>query len=195
MSQVVILHGWSDKSSSFKPLAEFLQANGYDAIPIWLGDYKSLDDDVRIEDVGKRMESVLRQLIDEGPLEPPFDLIVHSTGGLVAREWLSAHYAHDMGACPVKRLIMLAPANFGSRLASTGKSLVGRVIKGWDNWFASGAETAPYRPPLLASDKQQALERAGARKAADRAYRESMTPPLGTDTTSGGPVMNPLPEL
>lgn len=140
MSQVVILHGWSDKSSSFKPLAEFLQANGYDAIPIWLGDYKSLDDDVRIEDVGKRMESVLRQLIDEGPLEPPFDLIVHSTGGLVAREWLSAHYAHDMGACPVKRLIMLAPANFGSRLASTGKSLVGRVIKGWDNWFASGAE-------------------------------------------------------
>ena len=56
----------------------------YDAV-IWLGDYKSLDDDVRIEDVGKRMEAVLRQLIDEGPLVPPFDLIVHSTGGLVAR--------------------------------------------------------------------------------------------------------------
>jgi len=61
--------------------------------------------------------------------------------------------------------------------------------------FASGAETAPYRPPLMASDKQQALERAGARKAADRAYRESTTPPLGIDTTGGGPVMNPLPEL
>lgn len=61
--------------------------------------------------------------------------------------------------------------------------------------FASGAETAPYRPPLMASDKQQALERAGARKAADRAYRESTTPPLGTNTTGGGPVMNPLPEL
>lgn len=61
--------------------------------------------------------------------------------------------------------------------------------------FASGAETAPYRPPLMAADKQQALERAGARKAADRAYRERTTPPLGTDTTGGGPVMNPLPDL
>lgn len=61
--------------------------------------------------------------------------------------------------------------------------------------FASGAENAPYRPPLMASDKQQGLEREGARKAADRAYRDSTTPPLGIDTTGGGPAMNPLPDL
>lgn len=61
--------------------------------------------------------------------------------------------------------------------------------------FANGAETAPYHPPLIASDKQRALERAAARKRADRDYRESTTPPLGTDTTGGGPVMNPLPDL
>ncbi|MDP1616611.1 MULTISPECIES: hypothetical protein [Alphaproteobacteria] len=61
--------------------------------------------------------------------------------------------------------------------------------------FANGAEAAPYRPPLTASDKQQTLERAAARKRADRAYRESTTPPLGTDTTGGGPAMNPLPDL
>jgi len=61
--------------------------------------------------------------------------------------------------------------------------------------FASGAETAPYHPPLIASDKQRALERAAARKRADRDYRERTTPPLGTDTTGGGPVMNPLPDL
>jgi hypothetical protein len=61
--------------------------------------------------------------------------------------------------------------------------------------FARGAETAPYRPPLMNSDKQDALEQAAARRRADRAYRESTTPPLGTDTTGGGPAMNPLPDL
>jgi len=45
------------------------------------------------------------------------------------------------------------------------------------------------------SDKQDALEQAAARRRADRAYRESTTPPLGTDTTGGGPAMNPLPDL
>lgn len=61
--------------------------------------------------------------------------------------------------------------------------------------FAAGAESAPYRPPLMDKDKQQGLEQAGARRRADRAYRESVTPPLGIDTTGGGPVMNPLPDL
>ncbi|MDP2215522.1 hypothetical protein [Phenylobacterium sp.] len=61
--------------------------------------------------------------------------------------------------------------------------------------FARGAETAPYRPPLMAGDKQRGLEQAAARKAADRAYRDSVTPPLGIDTTGGGGAMNPLPDL
>ena len=33
---------------------------------------------------------------------------------------------------------MLAPANFGSRLASMGQSMLGRLVKGWDNWFHTG---------------------------------------------------------
>jgi hypothetical protein len=37
-------------------------------------------------------------------------------------------------------LIMLAPANFGSRLAALGKSMIGRLAKGWNNWFQSGEE-------------------------------------------------------
>jgi len=88
-----------------------------------------MDDDVRVEDVGKRMESVIRAAIAANQLTVPFDLIVHSTGGLVAREWLSRFYP-DGGNAPVKRVIMLAPANFGSRLASLGKSMIGRVIVG-----------------------------------------------------------------
>ncbi len=138
-AQVAILHGWSDNSRSFEPLADFLRRNGYKAVPIWLGDYRSMDDDVRIEDVAKRMERVVQGLRDEGTLTAPFDLIVHSTGGLVARQWLSTYFPGEL-QCPVKRLVMLAPANFGSRLAALGQSLLGRVLKGWDNWFHTGKQ-------------------------------------------------------
>ena len=58
--QVAILHGWSDNSKSFVPLPEFLKKHGYRAVPIFLGDYISLRDDVNIDDVAKRMEEVVR---------------------------------------------------------------------------------------------------------------------------------------
>ena len=60
--------------------------------------------------------------------------------------------------------------------------------------LAQGAAEAPYRAPVLEDDKQRAFDAAAARKAAYRAYKESTSPPLGIDTTGGGPVMNPLPE-
>ena len=159
MRQVLIIHGWSDSSRSFRPLVEFLRANGYQAVPLWLGDYISLDDDVRVEDVAKRLQAVVREKLAGGELTEPFDVIVHSTGGLVAREWISAYYADDIASCPAKRLIMLAPANFGSRLASLGKSMVGRIVKGWNNWFHTGTEmlnalelASPYQWRLAEQD-------------------------------------------
>jgi len=60
--------------------------------------------------------------------------------------------------------------------------------------LAEGAAEAPYHPPVLTDEKQQAFDAAAARKAAYRAYKESTSPPLGIDTTGGGPVMNPLPD-
>ncbi|HWT30629.1 MAG TPA: hypothetical protein VN240_06330, partial [Propylenella sp.] len=61
--------------------------------------------------------------------------------------------------CPAKRIIMLAPANFGSRLAAAGKSMIGRVVKGWDNWFQTGVEmlrglelASPYQWSLACRD-------------------------------------------
>ena len=137
--QVAILHGWSDTSKSFLPMRQYLIANGYSPVDIQLADYISLDDDVRIEDVAKRMQVVVSAKIESGELIPPFDLIVHSTGGLVAREWIVTNFPDGM-RCPVKRLIMLAPANFGSKLASMGQSMLGRVLKGWNNWFQTGEE-------------------------------------------------------
>ncbi len=141
--QVVILHGWSDSSKSFEPLAHFLRQAGFDAVPMFLGDYISLRDDVTIDDITKRMEEVIAErlaLPDGVPekLGPRFHLLVHSTGGLVARRWIARYY--DGRPCPVVNLVMLAPANFGSVLAHKGRSLLGRVVKGWKTGFETGEE-------------------------------------------------------
>lgn len=139
MRPVAILHGWSDDSDSFKPLARFLTDNGYQAVPIWLGDYISMEDDVAIEDVARRMEEVVLQMQADGTLPAAFDLIVHSTGGLVAREWLSTYHGDLAAPSSVRRLLMLAPANYGSRLARTGKTFLGRLFKGgFKNEFRTG---------------------------------------------------------
>jgi len=55
-------------------------------------DYISKDDDVRVEDVAKRMGEVIDGMIASGDLDKSFDMIVHSTGGLVARAWLTSWY-------------------------------------------------------------------------------------------------------
>ncbi|MCW2484320.1 hypothetical protein J5069_00260 [Candidatus Symbiopectobacterium sp. NZEC127] len=135
---VLIIHGWSDTSKSFYALAEFLRKNNYTTTELWLGDYISLDDDVRVADVGKKMGQVIDDMMEKAELPPLFDVIVHSTGGLVTREWLTSHYRGKAEACPMKRFIMLAPANYGSKLAATGKSMLGRIVKGYNNWFHTG---------------------------------------------------------
>ncbi|MCI0340423.1 MAG: hypothetical protein L0216_04615 [Planctomycetales bacterium] len=175
---VVILHGWSDTSRSFGALANFLRRNGHSPVPIWLGDYVSMDDDVRIEDVAERVEAVVAARLADKTLARPFDMVVHSTGGLVSREWVSRFYATR--DCPLKRLVMLAPANFGSRLAAMGQSLLGRVVKGWGNWFHTGKEM--LRSLELASPTQWRLARSdlfappGAARAAAVYGRESVWP-------------------
>jgi pimeloyl-ACP methyl ester carboxylesterase len=138
-NQVVILHGWSDNSDSFAPLANFLKAQGFQILDLFLADYISMDDDVSIEDAAKAMQAAVEGKIAGAELKPPFDLIVHSTGGLVARTWLSAYCAGMTSErMPVQRLLMIAPANFGSALADVGQTILGRVVKGWDHGFHTG---------------------------------------------------------
>jgi pimeloyl-ACP methyl ester carboxylesterase len=138
-NQVVILHGWSDTSNSFAPLANFLKVRGFQTLDLFLADYISIDDDVSIEDAAKAMQAAVEGKIAGRELKPPFDLIVHSTGGLVARTWLSAYCAGmKPEQMPVQRLVMIAPANFGSRLADVGQTILGRVVKGWDHGFHTG---------------------------------------------------------
>jgi pimeloyl-ACP methyl ester carboxylesterase len=136
--QVLIVHGWSDDSTSFYPLARFLGKHGFEAQTLWLGDYISMEDDVRVQDVAIRMAEVIDQRIAQGELQPAFDMIVHSTGGLVVRAWLTTKYYGQAERCPVQRLVMLAPANYGSKLAAIGKSMLGRLVKGFRHGFHTG---------------------------------------------------------
>jgi len=139
-NSVVILHGWSDTSKSFRNLAAFLSGQGFDVVDLWLGDYISMDDDVTIADVAKRMEAVIAEHISSDRLSRTFDMVVHSTGGLVARRWIVDFYTDQNRRCPLKRLLMLAPANHGSPLAAMGKSMLGRLFKGAKNFFHTGTE-------------------------------------------------------
>ena len=129
------------------PLTQVLQAIGGESVNIpggsvdagkrrfnvkTSGSYRSLDEvretvigagagaTVRVEDVARRMHEVIDEMQASGELEASFDMIVHSTGGLVARAWLTTHYRGRAQDCPLKRLVMLAPANYGSKLAATG---------------------------------------------------------------------------
>ena len=127
---IVILHGWSDVSASFEPLAKLLRAKliGPEISIIHLADYISMNDEVRFDDIVSAMEVAWRR--NDLPTNAgSVDAIVHSTGGLVIRDWLQRNYGPK--DAPIKHLLMLAPANFGSPLAHKGRSLAGRVWKGF----------------------------------------------------------------
>lgn len=133
---IIILHGWSDNSTSFQPLADWLKTKGFDVVEIFLGDYLSMNDEITLFDLGYAFQLALKK---NGIAQKrhSFDLIVHSTGGLVVREYLRQicldpqDGTPDASLTPVVHVCMLAPANFGSPLAAMGKSVIGRFFKGW----------------------------------------------------------------
>lgn len=146
---IVILHGWSDNSSSFKALANFLQASFGDAVqPLYLADWLSMHDDISYADLAQAMQTAWLALgLPTAPQS--VDVVVHSTGALVTRHWFTHYYTASSN--PIKRFLQLAPANFGSPLAHKGRSFYGRAVKGWNQpGFQTGA--AVLKGLELASD-------------------------------------------
>lgn len=136
---LVIIHGWSDTHRSFRRLGKWLVDNGIAprVRHVRLGDYVSMDDAVTFDDISQALQ---RAWIDEGlpTAARSVDVVVHSTGGLVLRHWMTKY--HSAAANPIRRLLMLAPANFGSPLAHKGRSFIGRIVKGFksDKLFQTG---------------------------------------------------------
>lgn len=132
MKPLLIIHGWSDDASSFAPLADALAGTGRDVDNLYLGDYVSLDDDVRIRDLVAGLSRAWQQKNLPNTARS-VDVIVHSTGGLIIRDWMDTEYVSKGLKPPVHNLVMLAPANFGSPLAHKGRAFYGRVIKGFSS--------------------------------------------------------------
>lgn len=136
-------------------VADLLRARGHVAAPVKLGAYPSMCDDVRIEDVARRLDAVVRELQANGGLAERFHIVAHSTGALIVREWIADRFERGEPA-PVENFIMLAPANHGSPLAVHGRSVFARLFKGWRNGFQTG--TAFLRALELGAAYQERLD-------------------------------------
>ena len=135
--KTLIIHGWSDCYKSFEKLKQYLVDKKIGNVEtIFYGDYESREDHITFNDVidGLNDQLIEKKFIDaNGKKLCRLNVIVHSTGGLVIRHWIWRYYYRDkdrINDCPVNKLIMLAPANFGSPLAHQGRSFLGRLFKG-----------------------------------------------------------------
>lgn len=126
---ILLIHGYSDNGESFEPWRKRLEDRGFDASTIYIGNYRTLTNEISIRDLA---EGLNRALTVQAGLSPDqsFDAIVHSTGMLVVRSWLTAYAKNPARKNRLKRLIGLAPATFGSPLAHKGRSWLGSVFKG-----------------------------------------------------------------
>jgi len=123
---VVLLHGYSDAGPSFRAWRDVLVAHGHDPRRVHVSTYKTLSNEVTIRDLAEGFDRALRAQagLDEGE---SFDAIVHSTGMLVMRAWLTQYAGRKSR---LKRLVGLAPATWGSPLAHQGRSWLGAIFKG-----------------------------------------------------------------
>ncbi|MDQ7996045.1 MAG: phospholipase [Luteibacter sp.] len=136
MSALVFVHGWSvTNTSTYGSLPKALADRAAQAgstlrvLDIHLSEYVTFDDSVTMDDIVRAFDHALRGLsLPDGT----FDCITHSTGGPVAMAWLHAQRDRPTLFAPIRlrHLVMLAPAHFGSALATLGKSVVGH-LKAW----------------------------------------------------------------
>lgn len=125
---IVLVHGYNVTSTStYGHLPARLKEAGHAVKNVYLAKYVTLDNEVTLGDVVAGMQAALEDLYGANLAKKRFACVTHSTGGLVARAWIAEHYAKDIDACPMSHLIMLAPPNHGSRLATLGKSRLSRL--------------------------------------------------------------------
>ena len=129
-TKMLIVHGYSDGSTSFTALADFFISEGlYKKKDIYFVDYSSMDDEATFRDFADKLNDDYHKFF---PTFEQIDVACHSTGALVTRAWLALHFyrnnKHGMNRkCPVRHLLMFAPANFGSDLAAMGESFLGKA--------------------------------------------------------------------
>ncbi|NKF24158.1 esterase/lipase family protein [Solimonas marina] len=126
-TRIVFVHGWSvTNTDTYGALPRWLAQQGAAVEDVYLGRYISFVDTVTLDDIARAFQQALTDTLGPGPLAD-FACITHSTGGPVVRLWMQLYHGHEPAECPLKQLIMLAPANHGSALAQLGKGPIGRL--------------------------------------------------------------------
>jgi hypothetical protein len=129
---IVLIHGYSAEGLDFSPVCNELSKRGIQPIDINVGNYVSLNNEITIKDIAEGLDRALRNnpRLNE---QQEFDAIVHSTGMLVIRSWLTnygAAVAQNNRLKRLKHLVGLAPATWGSPQAHKGRSWIGALVKG-----------------------------------------------------------------
>ncbi|OQX62561.1 MAG: hypothetical protein B5M56_06160 [Desulfococcus sp. 4484_241] len=130
MKPILMVHGYSTEGKDNTPdkiygdlpaqLRKWLGAR--EVREIDLSRWISLNDGITLDDVSFAMDRALR--CDHPDLfKSGFNVIIHSTGALVARNWIR-RFSPRPG--PVCNLVHLAGANFGSGLAHIGQGQLAR---------------------------------------------------------------------
>lgn len=144
MDPIVLIHGYSAEGTSTKPAAirqiygdlpaALAQAyGGKSVVEVNLSRYVSLEDGVTVDDISFALERALRADFAH-LLSGRFNVVIHSTGALVIRNWIRRFSARPS---PIRNLIHLAGANFGSGWAHVGK---GQMAKWGRLVFEHGSE-------------------------------------------------------
>ncbi len=150
---IIFVHGWSvTHTDTYGELPRWLsqQSRDYKIQNVYLGKYISFVDSVTLDDIARAFQQALYDALGK-KMEDGFACITHSTGGPVVRLWMKLYYGAQLTACPMKHLIMLAPANHGSALAQLGKGTFSRfksLLEGEQpgvrvlDWLELGSEQA-----------------------------------------------------
>lgn len=132
---IIFVHGWSVRHTDTygelpRWIASQTDADGqrFKVENVFLGKYISFDDTVTVDDLARALQHALdHQLGARLQAGERFAAITHSTGGPVVRAWMDRYWKTRLAQCPLRHLVMLAPANHGSALAQLGKGRLSRI--------------------------------------------------------------------
>ncbi len=138
MLPILLIHGYSTEGKDEKvekiygslPKELRKKFTGQQIKSLNLSRWISLSDGVSLDDVSYAMDRALKSEHSE-LLASGFHVIIHSTGALVVRNWIKKFSPQPS---PIKNLIHLAGANFGSGLAHIGQGQLSR----WKNQLLQG---------------------------------------------------------
>lgn len=129
---LLLIHGYSATGLDFEPLCIALKSRGIQSVDLDIGNYVSLNNEITIKDIAEGLDRAFRMHPELNNAEE-FDVIVHSTGMLVIRSWLT-NYGAAVGSNDrlkkLKHLVGVAPATWGSPQAHKGRTWLGALVKG-----------------------------------------------------------------